>query len=459
MQWMDSLYAWAWEHALFPVWEGVVRRRPTVSHLQLLDRTQWLPPEELARYQLDELKRLLAHAGANVPYYKDLFHAHRFDPRAVTSREDLAALPLLTREIIRERYDDLVDPAHRGKNICKGTSGSTGVPLKFEYCLSSESWRQAIKLRAYGWAGYRPGARTMHYWAQLTPIPRDRKGIKIRLDRGLRRERWVNSMRQDDASLRAAAEEIRRFKPHVIIAFTQACAQLARFINDHGLRDWDDVPILCGAEAVLSADRAALVRAFGPGIFDTYGSRETMLLACECEAHDGLHLSEENLLVEIVRDGRAAPLGESGDVVVTDLHNYGMPLIRYANGDLAAMSASGPCACGRGLRKITRVEGRRADTLRDVAGNPIPGILVHVLFADARRDLVRQFQAVQRASGQVVLRVVRGGEWSQPLFDEAVNRFADYLRGIPITVEYLDTIAAGPNGKRRTIVVEQPSAG
>jgi phenylacetate-CoA ligase len=262
-------------------------------------------------------------------------------------------------------------------------------------------------------------------------------------------------MRQDEPSLQAAADEIRRFRPHIIIAYTQACAQLARFIVDRGLRDWDDIPVLCGAEAVLSGDRAALERAFGPGIFDTYGSRETMLVASECERHTGLHLSEENLLVEIAGpDGKPLPPGESGDVIVTDLNNWGMPFIRYQNGDVASMAAK-PCVCGRGLRMLERVEGRRADTLTDGAGNPIPGILVHVLFADAHSDLVRQFQAVQRRDGRVVLKVVRGAGFTDAKFDVSLKRFTEYLRGSPLTIEFHDSIPPGPNGKRRTIVVER----
>jgi phenylacetate-CoA ligase len=426
--------------------------------MEYLDRTQWLSRAEIDEIQMKDLRALLEHAGTNVPYYRELFRKLGFAPREVKRREDLAALPLLTRDILRERYDDLVDPAHRGNNVVKGTSGSTGAPLRFEYCWSSEVWRTAVKLRGYGWGGYRPGLPTMHYWAQVNPIPNDVRGAKIRLDRTMRRERWVNSMAQDEASLRKAVEVIRTFRPHCIIAYTQACAQLARFIIDRNLRDWDDISVLCGAEAVLPSDRVALEKAFGKGVFDTYGSRETMMMAAECPAHDGLHLSEENLLVEVASNGKPVATGVTGEVVVTDLHNYGMPMIRYVNGDMAILSAAESCACGRGLRKLSSVVGRRADTLRDAAGNPVPGILLHVLFADGRRDVVRQFQAVQRANGDVTLKVVRGKDWDAAVFDAAVKKFRGYLQGINLNVEFHDAIAPGPNGKLRTLVVEKPAS-
>lgn len=448
-----QLYAAFFGAFLLPTWERVIRRRDTLKHLAFLNQSQWLSPEERARQDLAALRRLLVHAGRHVPYYRDVFRAVRFDPLAVTSRHDLAALPLLTRDIVRERYHDLVDPAHRGKNLKKGTSGSTGTPLKFEYSVASECWRQAVKLRGYGWAGYRPGLKTFYYWASVSAA---QPSLKMRFDRALRRETFFDSMRQDEASRRAALDAFRKIRPDVVVCYTQSCAQFARWILDRGLRDWDDVPVICGAEGVLPADRAVLARAFGSEIFETYGSRETMLIAAECERHSGMHISEENLLVEVLREDRAAKVGEPGDVVITDLHNYGMPMIRYVNGDVAVLAPEERCACGRGLARIDRVDGRRADTMIDRDGNVVPGIVFHVLFSDARQEIISQFQAVQAADGTVRLKVVRGRDFNQEAFASVTRRFGEYLRGLPFHVEFHDAIAPhDKSGKLKTIVVER----
>jgi phenylacetate-CoA ligase len=438
-----------------PVWERGVRRRPTLEHLAFLRQTQWRTPEEIARLQLGELRALLAHCGRNVPYYRELFAKVGFDPRGITSARDLEALPLLTRETIRERYDDLVDPARRGRNLRKGTTGSTGTPLRFEYSRESEVWRQAVRIRAYGWSGYEPGAPTYYYWGRASDLPRGADGARIRLDRAMRRELFVDSMAQDEASCRSAIDLFRRQRPRTLVGYTQSTADLARYVLDRGLRDWDDVPVVCGAEAVFPADRAALERAFGP-VFETYGARETMLLAAECEAHDGMHLAEENLVVEIVQGGKVVPHGEVGDVVVTDLHNYGMPLVRYVNGDLAAMHVEGRCRCGRGLARLAHVDGRRVETLRARDGTPIPGIVFAVLFAGPREEIVRHFQATQRASGAVELRIIRGRHWSDAGFADLEQRVRGYLRGQPLTVEVCETIPLEASGKRRSVIVEPP---
>lgn len=449
----DRIYGTVFGNLLLPTWERAIRRRDTLKHLSYLERSQWLPPAECERAQGAALTQLLCHAATHVPYYRELFRTHHIDPRAITSRAALAEVPLLTRDIVRERYRDLIDPAHRGSNLKKGTSGSTGKPLKFEYSPDSEHWRQAIKMRGYSWAGYRPGRKTFFYWAAVSAAP---PSLKVRVDRALRRETFFDSMKQDEGARRAALRILQRTQPEVIVCYTQSCTQFARWIVDNGLRDWDDIPVICGAEAVFQADRAILSKAFGPGIFETYGSRETMLIAAECEQHAGMHLSEENLVVEITSNGRALPFGESGDVAVTDLHNYGMPMIRYVNGDVATLASDEICRCGRSLRRLARVDGRRADTLFDRDGNAIPGIVFHVLFSDARRELVQQFQAVQNARGEVVLKVVRGREFAEDAFRNVTGRFSEYLRGLPFTVEFHEAIAPHQGtGKMQTIVVER----
>ena len=447
-----AAYAWSYEQLFLRAWQGVVHKRPIPALAAELERTQWLPRVSLDGLITRKLRALLAHAQEHVPYYRELFAKLGFDARDVRSPTDVGALPLLTREIIQERYKDLVDPARAATNIRKGTSGTTGRPLVFEYGHESEAMRQAIRLRGYGWAGYRVGLPTLHYWAQGPTVLRGARAAKTALDRALRREVYVDAMDQDPSALRRAAEAIRRMKPHVIIGYTQATALLARFIAERGLRDWDDIPVLCGAEAVLPQDREVIARAFGAGVFETYGSRETMLVSAECSAHDGMHVSEENLLVEIVGDDRRpAPRGVAGDVVVTDLHNFGMPFIRYLNGDVASFADDDHCACGRWLRRIARVEGRRCDTLVDARGAPLPGMLFIALLAQ-KVNLVRQFQVVQKNDGKVTLKIVRGPSFAQPALDAITRRFKGYLRGLPLEVEVLHSIPCEPSGKRRPIV-------
>ncbi len=451
------LYARSYERVLFPVWQRVVRGRPIGGYGALLARTQWLDPQDIEALQVEALRVLLTHAGLRVPYYRELFAKVRFDPRSLRARADIAALPPLTREVVRERFDDLVDPEHRGRNIHKQTSGTTGVPLRFAYCNTSETWRQAIRLRAYGWAGYRQGLPTLHYWGTGTRVPRGLSKWKTDLDRALSREVYVDAGHQGARALRRTAELLARVRPHAIVAYTQALAAFARWATEAGSVPWGDIAVIGGAEPMLPRDRLALVRAFGEGVYETYGSRETMLIAAECGAHQGMHVAEENLMVEIVRDGGMAGPGESGKVLVTDLHNFGMPFIRYENGDTATAGPTGRCACGRGLRRLMRVDGRCADTLRGGDGAPIPG-MVFISLLNTHEAEIRNFQAVQRTSGAVELRIVPGREWREEKFAPTARRLSTYFQGLPFTVVLVEQIPPDASGKRRPVVVEPRGA-
>jgi phenylacetate-CoA ligase len=449
----SALYAWAYRRVLFPTWQRVARGRPIRDHLAVLESTQWLPREELEELQLASLRALLTHAGHRVPYWRTLFKQVGFDARDVQRLADVTALPVLTREIIHDRFDELVDPELHPTNIRKGTSGTTGVPLSFEYCNESEAWRQATRIRGYAWAGLHLGLPTVHYWGAGAGVPDGLKGRKMRLDRAMRREVYVDAAKQDEASMQSFARVLTRRPPWAIVAYTQALSIFARWAIENEARDWPDLRVVCAAEPVLPLDRSALVEAFGPHVFETYGSRETMLVAAECEAQDGMHIAEENLLVEVTRDGAAVGAGESGDVLVTDLHNFGMPFIRYANGDVATYGGTEACSCGRSLRKLTRVDGRRVDILHDAAGQPVSG-MVFISLLQCEKQMLRAFQVVQKKSGEVELRVVRAGDFDEKAFDGIVRRLTTYFGGLPLHVTFCDEIPASPAGKRRPIVVE-----
>ena len=231
------------------------------------------------------------------------------------------------------------------------------------------------------------------------------------------------------------------------------------FTNSSRRRTWAPIPILVGAERLWPADRAAIEQAFGPA-FETYGCREVMLVSSECDAHAGMHVSMEAMIVElIVRDGtstRAARPGETGEVVLTDLHNLACPMIRYVNGDLAVAHGDDPCACGRGLVRIGPVEGRTTETLRDGRGNAVGGLVFNILFG-VMDQVAKQFQVVQRVDGSVVMRIVpQTGDRLPDANQRAIHAFAaKYLPGAPFAIEYVAEIPLTAAGKRKVVVVER----
>ena len=319
-----------------------------------------------ATLQAGLLRALLRHAAQHTAYYGRVFAERDLRLDDFTSVADLAQLPLLDRDTLRATLEARTATAPPFTAVEKTTSGSSGEPVTVRYNQESRVWRDAVRWRGYGWAGYEIGNRALHYWGVVPATTTIFKQYKVQLDRALKRDMYVDSTPRDDRSLARAIDALRMFKPHAMVAYAAGAAALARYVVENKLRNWNALPVLTGAEALVASDRAVIGEAFGPA-FDTYGCREVMLIGSECEHHDGMHTSMENMIVElVVRDAdgteRAARPGEVGQIVVTDLHNLACPMIRYVTGDLATARDDAPCKCGRGLVRIGPIQGRVSDT-------------------------------------------------------------------------------------------------
>ncbi len=456
---MRDVYGELFRGVLFPTWEGAVKRRPTHALLRYLEGTEWRPLDELRSIQEGALRRLIRHAADHVPFYQKRFRDAGVDPRWIRSPDNLARLPLLTRDDARRFVKELESLTAPRVSIRKNTGGTTAEPLHFGYDVGSEAWRQATKLRGYAWAGYRPGDVSIHFWG--APNSRPLAGLakaKVEADHMIRREHYYPCGVLSEKNMMTVVDAIRRKKPAALLCYTQSGAELARFINKKGLRDWESISVICGAEKLYPHDRLDLERAFGQRVFETYGCREFMLIGSECELHDGLHISMENLIVEVLVDEggrlRHARAGEDGDLAITDLHNFGMPFIRYVTGDRVRMGSGARCGCGRTLPRLESVEGRSAELLRDKDGSAVSGLIFNIIFTPLAAA-VRRFQVVQHKDLSVTMRVIRGEDSSAAVLAEAKRAMQDLLKGVDVRIEEVSELEPTSSGKRRVVVVER----
>ncbi|MBL9120396.1 MAG: phenylacetate--CoA ligase family protein [Phycisphaerae bacterium] len=436
---------------VFPAFESLFKGRNTLRYWNELEQSQWAEPEAIAAMQLRSLRRLLEHAALHSPYYRDEWRRQGLDPRSVSTLADFVCWPLTGRETIRAHRSAMRSTSPCGRLISKATGGSSGVPLQFDLNEDSHERRTAASFRGYGWAGAEPGSRQLYLWG----VPLGERSIlarwKDRVHQALHRRRVVSCFEGGDALTARFLAELTSYRPDVIVAYVNPLYDIARRLLERDERaPYAPHSIVVGAERLHAFQRDAIERAFSAPVFETYGSREFMLIGAECERHDGLHLTSEYLLVEILdEDGRPAAPGTEGDVVVTDLHNLGMPFIRYVTGD-RAIAGFDTCPCGRGLPLLRAVTGRRLDMLQATGGRMIPGEFFPHLVKDF--PAVRRFQVIQESADLVRFRLQADGMAGA---DRArLERVVSESLGSNVRVifEPVDAIALTPAGKLQVVV-------
>ena len=366
------MYEKLFNKVLYPLYETRIKRRRTLQYLNMFNESQWSGLEELKSIQWTNLKNLLKHAYEQSPYYKQMFDQLSLTPQNIYSYDDFSKLPICTREDIVKNKDKMIARNYQEKIINKSTGGSTGVPVQFALDDNSNQWRTAAAQRGYQWANCGPGQHTVHIWGVDVGNPTAFSKLKTNLYHRAYNRKMFNCFDFDEAEMKKCLDYISNKKPNGIVAFTSAVYNLAKFAEENSITNCSVPAVIIGAEKLYSYQRKLIERVFNTKVFNTYGCREFMLIAAECEKHEGLHTTVDNLFIEILREGKPVGPGESGDVVITDLHNYGMPFIRYKNGDIAVQGDK-PCSCGRGLPLIRDIDGRKMDEITATDGKLVSG--------------------------------------------------------------------------------------
>jgi phenylacetate-CoA ligase len=447
-----SLYEPLLRHVLWPAYEGGLRRRKTPRYLREYAETQWLPAHDIQALQFRRLKKLLAWCQREVPFYRDRWAQMGLSPDDIRTPADVALLPVLTKADIRSAGDALKAVSLKETLAYKATGGSTGEPLRFGYTRESNDRRVAVMWRGYGWAGSRMGRRTLFLWGGAVGEPSATHRFKDRVYNAVFARKPLNCFAMTEANLATYADAIHAYRPEVIVAYVGPLVRLARFLLDTGRRVARPASIIGAAEALHPFQRELIEQAFGAPVYNTYGCREFMLIASECEHRDGLHVNADHLLVETLGPGGQPVAHGSGDVAITDLFNYGMPFIRYVNGDMAT-SFHGLCACGRGLPLLASVDGRKLDAIRTPAGHVLPGEFFPHMLKDVPG--LARFQLVQRQLDRLDLSIVRGDG-----FDDAslayIQREVGKVIGdsAHLHCHFVDDIPLTRSGKLRVTVSE-----
>ncbi len=437
---------WLHGRVLIPAYEGLLKGRKTFEYWEALEASQWLPREAIAALQLERLRALLAHAAATCPYYGEQWKVLGLDPASVTSLDVFTRWPITGKTERRVHRAAITSTAPGLRMLSKGTSGSTGEPFAIDYDQGSQERRMGAAFRGYHWAGAPPGVKQFYFWGiplfARTAAAARNDGIYHRLYR----RHLHNSLNFRDDSVDEVLRSYERANAAVIVAFTRPLYEWARVMKAKGLRPTPPTAIIVGAEKLHDFQRTVIEEVFRAPVFETYGSREVMLIAAECAEHRGMHLTSEHLVVEIVDEaGQPVAPGVEGRLLVTDLFNYGAPFVRYEIGD-RAVASDRQCPCGRGLPMLERVVGRQLEAVVTPDGRRVPGEAFPLLFKDQYE--IERYQAVQDEANRLVVNVKLRSPWP-PAAKAATVEALQSLLGpqMVLDLRIVDAIEEGPGGK------------
>lgn len=426
-----------------------VRGEQVFHHLSALNRSQWCSQDELANLQLTKLRNLIDGAKKDVPFYQDRFHLIELSDLKRIS--DLAVLPLLEKDMVREKRGELLS-RHCSKSLTKKTtSGSTGTIVTIWKDPDAMGQELAAAWRGYAWAGIDIGDKQGRFWG-VPSAKRDR--LRARLIDFVTHRRRFSAFSFDEESLEEYTRELSSFKPKYLYGYVSMLVEYAKYLQ--GAKKRLPFPLKCvitTAEVLTEPHRTTLQDQFSCRVVNEYGCGEVGTIAHECEM-GSLHVNAENMIIEILRDGQPCKADELGDITVTELNNRAMPLVRYRIGDIGIL-ASQQCPCGRGLPVLGKIFGRAYDIIYNRQGKSFHGEFFLYIFEDAKRNNlgIKAFQVIQIDRSTIKIRLVREPGYSDQTMQFIERRMrSSFDSQVTLQFEFVEEIRREASGKMRLVV-------
>ena len=415
----------------------------SLYYLIRLMRSQWLSPSEIEAIQRKKLKALVRHAYEKVDYYRELFDSAGVRPGEINDPQDLARIPITTKKQLQAMPIERITARGIRLDEClkTKTSGSTGIPLDILIGPKDSRFRGAVFNRLFFANGYRLRDKAV----AVTNLVVKRKPHWYET-LGIRRGGFVNVLHGIDEQI----DHLREARPDLLRGLTGSLRVIAEAVRERGINGIRPRVILTGGEVLTEETRQVLQDVFGARVIDSYNSWEFGNIAWECGHHAGYHINADGLIVEAMKEGRRALPGEQGELLITALNGYAMPLIRYRIGDMGVLSDR-RCPCGRGLPLLERVEGRTDDLIRVPDGRIVsPFVITNTL-----RYIpgIGQFKLTQDRSDAFEILLVRGKGFSPETVETAREELRKLLgEGVLLHIQLVDHIPPDPSEKIRAVI-------
>ena len=468
---MKTIYNIIDEQVLLPIGDLVFNSciHSRLKEFRNYDKWSW---DRIHQLQEEKLRKLIRHCYDNVPYYRKVFDSLGLLPDDIQTTQDLTKLPILTKQIIRDNYEDLFPKnLDRERAIKCSTGGSTGTPLHF--CKDAQEWsgQKAATLRAWEWYGLHLGDKIFSLGGNSIVKKKKVLSLKNIYDTVIMRNFKHSSADVTDEGMIAHYKSLMRLKPKAIRGYGSSIYILARFIEKEQLPVCKLNVILTTGEVLVPEYRRKIEEIFKAPVYDEYGAGDGGILSHECTSRSGLHIEETLCVIEITdKDGRVLPDGSTGYVTTTDLENYVFPFLRYQVGDMAFIQP-GSCPCGKSSRRFGEVLGRAGRLVYNKQGVPIsptmlpimmyPDLDYHKLENQILYNKIDRFQVRQDKNGDVhiLLKMKDKNDEDLGMFDYIQINFANHFVDSDVSLSFVDEIPTLPSGKEDYCISEFSPSG
>jgi len=408
-------------------------------------RPQVVSRSQLDRYRDRRLRRLVEHAYRNVPYYRSLFDANGLQPRHIQTVADIERIPISSRTDIQTA--DPRDVVARGidpdRLMSRTTSGSSGQPLTVRRTWLEDRAKLVSNPRLMLEMGLRPRDRRVSI-AHMTNGRTGANSAYVQLANafGMFRHRWIDCTLQREEIV----DVLVRCRPDFLGGYPGTISHVAEIVTPEQRAQIGLRIIAVGGEVLTPRMRRRITDAFGARVWNYYASHEFAMIAWECGETGQMHVRDDGLIVEVLKDGRPVEPGERGEVVATNLDSFAMPFIRYRLGDMVT-KGSHACPCGRPFGTLHSIDGRILDYFPLPDGRMLhPYELIHVIVHDAM--WISRYQFVQERQDRIVLHVIPRDTATPEQLADVQRRMEAHLGPlVELQIRLVRDIPLGPNGK------------
>jgi phenylacetate-CoA ligase len=448
-----GMHRWLVWNVLFPLHEWA-KGHPSFRILEEMERADFLTRGEIADLRMRKLRALLEYGSVHVPYVREMLKERSLTPSDFQTPEDLRKLPLMRKADVRKMREKLRSDV-AGKLTSFSTGGSTGEPLIYDLPKERIASWIACRQRAMRWWNLSAGDREYAIWGSPVEVTRQDRLRNLR-DRILATE-LLSAFEMSETVMDGYLDLLAKGHCRTIFAYPSSIDLLCQHARRRG-RNMRRSGIKCvfvTGEILYPHQRELIADTLNAPVANGYGGRDSGFVCHECP-QGGMHIMADATIVEILDpEGQPVVDGEPGEIVVTDLYSREVPFVRYATGDVGALTRN-KCSCGRPLPLLEKIQGRTTDFI--VAPD---GTILHalsVIYIMREMDGVEQFKIRQKEIDRFDVQVVRNAAFPA----DGESRIRQGLRrrvkaDVEVNVQFVDMLQPERSGKFRHVISDVPA--